>query len=122
MMILCGIWKITTPTVHTMEPGSGAVWIFCRAIFIIFDNIPIPTPFPDISAHIVNTQLIWFFLTHNVWKIACISHVPGYFIKGIASAVFVVLRMPPSPASILPFRFCGQPVTIRIEITGDLIA
>ena len=47
-------------TQNTARPGRRPLWIIQRANFIIIRSVPIVAPFPNIAAHIVNTERICF--------------------------------------------------------------
>ena len=48
-------------------------------------RVNIPTPLPDIAAHIVESVTICFFLCNRMRSIPTVIIIPAYFIKIIAS-------------------------------------
>src|SRR4051794_23299065 len=69
----------------------------------------IVTPFPYVARHIVNTELVWRFLTDGLSVIALSAVVPGYRIDVVAAAEReAVLPVLAAAGSILPFSLRGQ--------------
>ncbi len=44
--------------IHTVRTRRWALWIIARAGFIVVSIIPVLTPFPHVTAHIIKTKIV----------------------------------------------------------------
>ena len=65
-------------------------------------------PFIHISSHVIKAQFIGLFGSHFFLVAMCITYMPSYFIKIVASALSIATTALAATCSILPFGLCRQ--------------
>ena len=90
--------------------------------------MPVRTPFPDIAAHVINSQLIWLLLPHRVRLASAIILEPSHLIECTRPAVLKTFRcLFASTAGILPLCFrrqtkCKCRRLLTIQLLHEILA
>ena len=82
--------NITIPASSSYYPKIAFIWAhwvkyWCWSIGIVIK--PIECPFPNISAHIVNTKLVGFHLTNRIGFVAAVAGIPSHKIDIILTCI-----------------------------------
>lgn len=78
----------------------------------------VETPFPDVSAHVEDPQLIGLPDCHLPRATAAVVVIPRHRADVIAATVFVALGVVPAPGGELPFFLAWQAVAIGRGVDG----
>ena len=93
-------------TVHAARPTHRT----CRIILCIATvfAIPVLTPFPNISTHVVDAKLVGLLGRYVMRGIAAIVRVPTNLMQVVTSAVLIMLGVVATSRCEFPFSLCRQ--------------
>jgi len=106
-----------TATQHTQRTFACSLRVCAIVIRIL--TVPIPTPFPYVSASVIDAQFISGFATHRVSCIARIISTPRYTTDVVRATEGIALALVTSTGRKLPLRFRGQTVAIGAPVHGN---
>jgi hypothetical protein len=78
------IEKPGTSSQNRCIPGFRSSGIETGTVSVVILVISVPAPFPDITAHIINPEDIWFFTSDRMGFLPGVPIIPGNFIYIIA--------------------------------------
>lgn len=78
-------------------------------------SVPIGTPFPNITAHIIKMQFVRSLRFNRMCGFRSIIIMPSNSIEVISPAVQIFLCLFTAPSRIFPLRFCGQTESLACQ-------
>ena len=113
----------TATTAHAERARRRTLWVVLGGTTIII--VPVVAPLPYVATHVIQSQLIRFFLSNFVRfifrVITILSHVTYY----ITSSVLVTLALVTPTGGIFPFCLGGQTevsLSYLVQLTDKLLA
>ena len=89
-----------------------------RAALVVRLVIPVPTPFPEVAAHVVNAEAVRFFGSNTVAGIHTAT-APGYGIEAVRATVKIIRPVSCTAGGVFPFRLSGQSVAAGTKIADN---
>ena len=93
-----------------------ATRICFRTIAIIISIIPVLTPLPNITTHVIYSKFVWLFCAYFMCFIFAITTVQYNIFYNIATAIFISFAFISAPCCIFPFCFGWQSATRSFAI------
>ena len=111
--------RVTVPTTtpaHPFQARGSPSGVYLRAGWVVVR--PIPAPFPDVAAHVIEPKFIGGFSCYRMRSARTVCGVPGHVVYGVATAIRVAVCAVAASGGELPFGFGGQAVAVIRKVHG----